>query len=37
MSDSVADVLGYEPDELVGKSCYSTFHPEEMAKLEEVH
>lgn len=31
------DVLGFDPSELTGKSCYGSFHPEEMSKLEEVH
>lgn len=37
VSDSVTDVLGFEPAELLGRSCYKVFHPEELAKLGEVH
>lgn len=31
------DVLGFAPSELTGRSCYNYFHPDELAKLEEVH
>ena len=31
-SDSVTDVLGYEPAELVGRSLFSLIHPEEKLK-----
>ena len=30
MSDSVEDILGYLPDEVVGKSCWDYFHPQEI-------
>lgn len=30
MSDSVEDVLGYLPDEVLGKSCWDYFHPHEI-------
>lgn len=29
-SDSVMDVLGYEPDDIVEKSCWEFFHPDEI-------
>lgn len=27
-SDSIEDVLGYEPEEVVGRSCFYYFHPD---------
>jgi PAS domain S-box-containing protein len=29
-SHSIEDVLGYEPEEVVGKSCFDYFHPDEL-------
>jgi PAS domain S-box-containing protein len=29
-SYSIAEVLGYEPEEVVGKSCFDYFHPDEL-------
>jgi PAS domain S-box-containing protein len=29
-SESIDDVLGYDPDEVVGKSCFDYFHPDEL-------
>jgi len=29
-SDSIFDILGYRPDEVVGKSCFDYFHPDEV-------
>ncbi|KAH0548108.1 hypothetical protein GP486_008162 [Trichoglossum hirsutum] len=36
-SDSIADVLGYEPAEVVGKSCYEYFHPDEIPFARSTH
>ncbi|RPB24614.1 hypothetical protein L211DRAFT_878378 [Terfezia boudieri ATCC MYA-4762] len=36
-SDSISDVLGYEPHEVVGKSLFSYFHPEEMPFAQTFH
>ena len=32
-SDSVTDVLGYEPPDLIGKSLFTLIHPEEKSKM----
>lgn len=29
-SDSIVDVLGYSPEEVVNRSCWDYFHPEEV-------
>jgi PAS domain S-box-containing protein len=36
-SDSITDVLGYEPAEVVGKSCYEYFHPDEIPFARSTH
>ena len=36
-SDSIDDVLGYEPEEVVGKSCFDYFHPEELPFARDKH
>ncbi|KZF25403.1 hypothetical protein L228DRAFT_265871 [Xylona heveae TC161] len=36
-SDSIADILGYSPQEATGKSCWEYFHPEEIPFAREVH
>ncbi|KAI9781376.1 MAG: hypothetical protein M1835_004299 [Candelina submexicana] len=36
-SDSIVDILGYSPQEVVGKSCWEYFHPEEIPFAREVH
>jgi PAS domain S-box-containing protein len=36
-SDSIDDVLGYEPEEVVGKSCFDYFHPEELPFARDIH
>lgn len=37
VSAASKELLGYEPDELVGTSPYDHFHPEDMTKIEVVH
>lgn len=37
LSDSIEDVLGYTPADLLGKSCYITFHPDEIPVLIDIH
>lgn len=29
-SDSIVDILGYQPDEVVNQSCWNYFHPDEL-------
>ena len=29
-SDSIEDVLGYQPQDVINKSCFDYFHPEEL-------
>ncbi|KAJ6258441.1 hypothetical protein Dda_6481 [Drechslerella dactyloides] len=36
-SDSVADVLGYPPEDVVGLSCFDFFHPDELPFARKVH
>jgi PAS domain S-box-containing protein len=37
VSDSIYDVLGYQPEEVLGKSCFAFFHPEEVLDARYVH
>ena len=37
VSDSILDILGYQPEDLIGKSAYLVFHPEEIPYLREIH
>lgn len=37
MSESIYDVLGYEPHELIGSSPYHIFHPDEIPVLLDIH
>ncbi|OCF41559.1 hypothetical protein I317_04667 [Kwoniella heveanensis CBS 569] len=37
VSESMLDILGYEPSDLLGKSCYLIFHPEEIQMLRQIH
>ena len=30
VSTSIEDILGYKPAEVVGKSCWEYFHPDEI-------
>ncbi|KAI0996482.1 hypothetical protein K3495_g11698 [Podosphaera aphanis] len=36
-SDSVLDILGFQPDEVVGKPCFDYFHPEDVPFARYVH
>ncbi|KAL1906942.1 hypothetical protein Sste5344_007238 [Sporothrix stenoceras] len=36
-SESIADILGYQPAEVHGKSCFDYFHPEEVPFARSVH
>ena len=36
-SDSIFDILGYQPDEVRGRSCFDYFHPEEVPFARSVH
>ncbi|KAL2267494.1 hypothetical protein VTJ83DRAFT_4771 [Remersonia thermophila] len=36
-SDSIYDILGYQPDEVKGKSAFEYFHPEEVPFARSIH
>ena len=36
-SDSITDILGYQPDEVIGKSCFDYFHPDEVPFARQIH
>ncbi|KAK8079523.1 hypothetical protein PG997_007341 [Apiospora hydei] len=36
-SDSIADILGYQPQEILGKSSFDYFHPDEVPFARSVH
>lgn len=36
-SESIADILGYHPDEVTGKSCFDYFHPDEVPFARQIH
>ncbi|KAI1312379.1 hypothetical protein F5Y03DRAFT_390726 [Xylaria venustula] len=36
-SESVVDILGYQPHEILGKSCFDYFHPDEVPFARSVH
>ncbi len=36
-SDSILDILGYQPDEVKGQSAFDYFHPEEVPFARSVH
>jgi len=36
-SDSVVDILGHTPDEVVGRSSWDFFHPDELLTAKEIH
>ena len=36
-SESIEDVLGYDPDEVIGKSCFDYFHPDELPFARDKH
>lgn len=37
VSNSIIDILGYSPEEVVGKSCWEYFHPDEMPFARAIH
>ncbi len=37
VSNSITDILGYVPEEVVGKSCFEFFHPAEVPFARDVH
>lgn len=37
VSPSVSDLLGYDPDEVVGRSAYDFFHPDDIGAVENSH
>jgi len=36
-SESIVDVLGYQPNEVTGRSCFDYFHPNEVPFARVVH
>ncbi|KAI0863038.1 hypothetical protein F4860DRAFT_88710 [Xylaria cubensis] len=36
-SESVVDILGYQPQEIQGKSCFDYFHPDEISFARSIH
>ncbi|TVY37622.1 hypothetical protein LSUB1_G004204 [Lachnellula subtilissima] len=36
-SESIADILGYRPDEVTGRSCFEYFHPDEIPFARNIH
>lgn len=36
-SDSIVDILGYAPDDVIGKSCFEYFHPDEIPFARGIH
>ena len=37
VSQSIEDILGYQPHEVVGKSCWDYFHPDEIPFAKRLH
>ena len=37
VSNSIGDILGYHPEEVVGKSCWEYFHPDEIPFAKAIH
>ncbi|KAK7748467.1 hypothetical protein SLS62_008506 [Diatrype stigma] len=37
VSESVTDILGYQPSEVQGKSCFDYFHPDEVPFARSIH
>ncbi|KAI1100108.1 hypothetical protein F4804DRAFT_56292 [Jackrogersella minutella] len=37
VSESIVDILGYQPQDVQGKSCFDYFHPEEVPFARSVH
>lgn len=36
-SESIVDILGYPPEEAIGKSCFDYFHPDDVPFARNVH
>ncbi|KAK3082305.1 hypothetical protein LTS18_007861 [Coniosporium uncinatum] len=36
-SDSIVDILGHTPDEVINRSCWDFFHPDEIPLAKELH
>jgi PAS domain S-box-containing protein len=36
-SESIVDILGFQPEDVVGKSCFDYFHPDEVPGARVVH
>jgi len=36
-SESIADILGFQPEDVTGKSCFEYFHPEEVPAAEDIY
>lgn len=36
-SDSIVDILGHTPDEVLNRSCWNFFHPDEIPYAQEFH
>ena len=37
VSQSIEDILGYHPNDVVGKSCWEYFHPDEIPFAQAIH
>ncbi|WRT64326.1 uncharacterized protein IL334_001258 [Kwoniella shivajii] len=37
VSESMQEILGYNPNDLIGKSTYAIFHPDEIPMLRQIH
>lgn len=37
VSSSIEDILGYTPQEVIGKSCWDYFHPDEIPFAQAIH
>lgn len=37
VSSSITDILGYSPQQVIGKSCWEYFHPDEIPFARAVH
>ena len=37
VSNSIIDILGYQPEEVIGKSCWEYFHPDEIPFARAIH
>ena len=37
VSNSIVDILGYSPQEVIGKSCWEYFHPDEIPFARAIH